>query len=278
MSEAGEAMGETIVNACVAGASGRLGRTIAAELMRRSDTALTGAMVGSDSVHLGADVGEIAGLGYAGVTAVVSLEDASRNAHMVVDASAPKVTAAIAARLAEAGGPALVTGVTGLSADEQAALEAAAEIIPVLQASNFSLGVAVVERLVAEAARALKDSEFDLEIGETHHRGKADSPSGTALSLGRAAARARGTSLETAAAYERPRTGARRPVGEIGFSAQRGGGVVGEHAARFLSQSEEVAVSHRAFDRRIFARGAVTAALWLTAQPAGLYTMQDVIG
>ena len=271
-------MSETVLNACVAGASGRLGRTIAAELMRRSDTALTGAMVGSDSVHLGADIGELTGQVYCGVTAVVSLEDASRDAQVVIDASAPKVTAAIAARLAEAGGPALVTGVTGLSQDEQAALEAAAGTIPVLQASNFSLGVAVVERLVFEAARALKESEFDLEISETHHRGKADSPSGTALSLGRAAARARGRSVDDVAAFERPRTGARRPVGEIGFSALRGGGVVGEHAARFLSRYEEVAVSHRAFDRHIFARGAVEAALWLADKPAGFYSMQDVVG
>ena len=271
-------MSETRLKACVAGASGRLGRTIAAELIRRTDTALTGAMVSSDSVHLGADIGEITELGYAGVTAVVSLEDASRGAQVVIDASAPKVTAAIAARLAEAGGPGLVTGVTGLSDDEQGAVEAAARTIPVLQASNFSLGVAVVERLVAEAARALKESEFDLEIVETHHRGKADSPSGTALSLGRAAAKARGARLDDVAAYERPRTGARRPVGEIGFAAMRGGGVTGEHAARFLSRYEEVAVSHRAFDRQIFARGAVEAALWLAEQPAGLYTMQDVVG
>jgi len=270
-------MSEDILNVSVTGASGRLGRAIAAELIRRADTALTGAMVSADSVHLGADIGELAGLTWCGVEAVVSLEEAGANARVVIDATAPNVTAAIAPRLAEAG-VALVTGVTGLNEDEQGALEAAARDIPILQASNFSLGVAVVERLVAEAARALKDAEFDLEIAETHHRGKADSPSGTALSLGRAAAQARGANLAEVAAFDRPRAGARRPVGQLGFSAQRRGGVVGEHAARFLSHYEEVCVSHRAFDRHIFARGAVEAALWLADRPAGLYTMQDMVG
>jgi 4-hydroxy-tetrahydrodipicolinate reductase len=271
-------MSDIQLRAAVCGVSGRLGRVIAGQLIKRKDTALTGAMVGTDSVHLGADVGEIAGLAWAGVPAVVSLEEASKDCEVVVDASAPHVTAAIATRLAEAGGKALVTGVTGLSADQQASLEAAAASIPVLQASNFSLGVAVLERLVAEAARALADTEFDLEISETHHRGKADSPSGTALSLGRAAAKARGAALEDVAAYDRPRTGARRPVGEIGFAAMRGGGVVGEHQTRFLSCLEELSICHRAFDRQIFGRGAVEAALWIKDKPAGFYTMQDVIG
>lgn len=271
-------MTDPALRACVTGASGRLGSAIAAELIRRGDTALTGAMVSSDSVHLGADVGELTGLPWVNLATTVSLEEASAAAEVVIDASAPLVTAAIASRLAASGGKAFVTGVTGLSDEQQAAVEAAAASIPVLQASNFSLGVAVVERLVSEAARALSKADFDLEICETHHRGKADSPSGTALSLGRAAAAARGLDFEDVSVFERPRSGARRTVGEIGFAALRGGGVVGEHEARFLSRLEEVTISHRAFDRHIFARGAVEAALWVKDRPAGLYTMQDVIG
>ncbi len=271
-------MSDIRLKACVAGASGRLGRAIAAELLRRSDTALTGAMVGTDSAHLGADIGELTGLGYAGVSAVVSLEEANAGADLVIDASTPRVTAAIAGRLAEAGGPGLVTGVTGLTHEEQAGLERAARSIAILQASNFSLGVAVVERLVADAARAMAETEFDLEIVETHHRGKTDAPSGTALSLGRAAAAARKAVFGAGCWDERQHEGARRAGGEIGFSAIRGGGVIGEHEARFLSRFEEVTISHRAFDRHIFARGAVEAALWLKGRPAGLYSMQDVVG
>lgn len=271
-------MSETPLNICISGVSGRLGRAIAHEVLRRIDTRLTGALVSADSVHRGADAGEIAGRGYIGLEAGVSLEACCAGADMVIDASQPAFTAAMATRLASAGGPGLVTGVTGLTGEQQQALEAAARHIPVLQASNFSLGVAVLERLAAEAAKLLPAGEFDLEIVETHHRAKPDAPSGTALSLGRAAARARGADFEAAAAFSRPRTGGARPAGEIGFSAVRGGGVVGEHEARFLASFEEISVTHRAFDRFIFARGAVAAAIWLKGRPAGLYSMQDVLG
>ncbi|MEQ8403818.1 MAG: 4-hydroxy-tetrahydrodipicolinate reductase [Oceanicaulis sp.] len=272
-------MSDVKLKAAVCGVSGRLGRTIAHQLIGRIDTALTGGMVSSDSVHLGADLGEIADKGYLGVTAAVALEDAVADADILIDVSAPQVVAAVAGRLTDKGGPGLVTGTTGLDDDQQAALEAAAKTIPVLQASNFSLGVAVVERLVAEAARALKADQFDLEIVETHHKRKADAPSGTALTLGKAAARARGETFDTVAQFDRPRSGGSRPMGQIGFAALRGGGVVGEHEARFLSALEEVSVAHRAFDRFIFARGAVEAALWLKdKKPGRLYTMQDVLG
>ncbi|KAA5803790.1 4-hydroxy-tetrahydrodipicolinate reductase [Alkalicaulis satelles] len=271
-------MTDTPFKICVAGVSGRLGRSIAHEVIRRLDTVLTGALVSADSVHRGADAGEIAGTGFLGLEAVVSLETACEGADMVIDASLPDFTAAMAGRLAARGGPGLVTGVTGLSSEQQKAVETAARMIPVLQASNFSLGVAVMERLLADAARLLPASEFDLEIVETHHRRKTDAPSGTALMLGRAAARARGEALEDRAVYARPRTGGARKSGEIGFSAVRGGGVTGEHEARFLAAFEEITLTHRAFDRYIFARGAVEAALWLKDRPAGLYSMQDLLG
>ena len=266
------------LKACVTGVSGRLGRAIVAELIRRSDTVLVGGMVSSDSTYLDYDIGELAGAGFLGLSTCVALEEAAANADVVIDASAPHVTLAIAERLVEAGGPALATGVTGFSAQQQAALTAASERVALLQASNFSLGVAVVERLIAEAAARLAAEHFDLEITEAHHKHKVDAPSGTALTLGRAAAAARGGDFERLALYERPRTSERRPIGAIGFTAVRGGGVVGEHVARFLADAEEITLGHRAFDRVIFARGAVEAALWLKDRPAGAYSMQDVIG
>lgn len=266
------------LKACVTGVSGRLGRAIAGELIRRGDTRLVGGMVSSESAYLDYDIGELAGAGFIGLPTCVALEEAAGDADIVIDASAPHVTVAIAQRLADAGGPAMATGVTGFDDDQQAALAAASQRLALLQASNFSLGVAVVERLIAEAAGRLAPEHFDLEITETHHKHKIDAPSGTALSLGRAAAAARGGEFERLALYERPRTGERRPIGAIGFTAVRGGGVVGEHAARFLADAEEVTVGHRAFDRVIFARGAVEAAFWLKGRPAGQYSMQDVIG
>jgi len=266
------------LRAAVCGVSGRLGRTIANQLISRTDTAICGGMVGQDSVNLGADLGDVAGKGYLGIETVVSLEEAVADADILIDVSTPQVIAAVAERLARLGGVGLVTGSTGLDDDQQAALHAASKVIPVLQASNFSLGVAVMERLVAEAARALDAEQFDLEIVETHHKRKADAPSGTAISLGKAAAHARGETFDTVAQFERPRINGSRPMGTIGFAAVRGGGVVGEHEARFLSAFEEVTVTHRAFDRFLFARGAVEAALWLKGREPGFYSMQDVLG
>ncbi len=266
-----------VLKACVSGVSGRLGRAIAAELIRRGDAELVGGMVSSDSAYLDTDIGELAGTGFLGISTCVSLEEASAEADLVIDASAPYVTVAIAERLAAAGGPGLATGVTGFDGEQLASLAKSAETLPLLQASNFSLGVAVVERLIADAAARLASEQYDLEINEAHHKHKIDAPSGTALTLGQAAARARGDDFEKMALYERPRTGERRPVGSIGFTAVRGGGVVGEHTARFLADAEEITVGHRAFDRVIFARGAVEAAFWLKRQEPGHYTMQDVI-
>jgi len=271
-------MPDTKLPIAIAGVSGRLGRAIASETITATDLELVGGIVNSDSAHLDEDLGELTGSGFLGVSTVVALEDAADQAQVLIDCTQPHVTAAIAPRLAIMGHRALVTGVTGLDATQQAALEEAAATIPVLQASNFSLGVAVVERLVAQAARVLDPAHYDLEIIETHHKRKADAPSGTALSLGEAAAEARDVSLHDVAQFERPRQDGNRPLGAIGFSAVRGGGIVGEHQVRFLSAFEEISINHRAFDRFIFAHGALEAARWVTTQKPGLYSLQDVLG
>lgn len=169
-------------------------------------------------------------------------------------------------------GVALVSGSTGLSSQQQAALDAAAARIPVLWSANFSLGVAVLKRLVREAAAALPD--WDCEILEAHHRHKRDAPSGTALALGRAAAEGRGVAFEAVAAAV-SRNGERRD-GEIGFAVVRGGDVVGEHTVALLGTGERVELGHRATDRDIFARGAVRAALWLAGRAPGRYTLEDL--
>lgn len=262
---------------CVVGASGRMGRLILAEAIRRPDLEVTGGVVSHDSVQLGADLGELAGLSYKGIETKVSLAEACRGADLVIDVSHARVTPSIASQLAERGGPGLVTGVTGLDEAGEAALREASETIPVLHARNFSLGVTVLEQLVEKAAAALSDELYDLEVHETHHRFKADAPSGTAMMLGEAAARGRGVKLDEVARFGYERSDAHRPTGAIGFSVNRGGGVVGDHAARFLGAFEEIEISHRAFDRFVFAKGALQAALWLKGKPKGLYSMRDVL-
>lgn len=181
------------------------------------------------------------------------------------------------AALAAAAGRPLVVGVTGLDAATMDALGAAARTVPVLVAANFSPGMALLTRLVRQAAAAL-GPDWDIEISETHHRAKADAPSGSALALGRAAAGARGGDL--AALRLPPRdgqTGPRAPGG-IGFAVRRGGAVAGDHGVAFLGDSEVLELHHRALSRDVFARGALLAALWLKDRGPGLYGMEDALG
>ncbi len=170
---------------------------------------------------------------------------------------------------------ALVVGTTGYEQELQTQLQDAAARIPVLQAANFSLGVAVMQHLLRDAARALP--AWDLEIIEAHHGRKEDAPSGTAIALGEAAAQARGTTLEAEAVYTRQgQTGPRRH-GAIGFSVVRGGDIVGEHVAMLAGKGERLELCHRASDRGIFARGALEAAVWLAGQAPGFYGIADML-
>jgi len=195
-------------------------------------------------------------------------------ADVLVDFSAPEALPASLERAVSAGIPILI-GTTGLDqrADEQIA--EAAKAIAVLLAANTSLGVAVLSDLVERAARAL-GPDWDIEILEMHHRNKADAPSGTALALGEAASRGRGTAMR--AERGRDGTGLEREQGAIGFASLRGGTVAGEHDVIFAGPEERLILSHRADSRVIFARGALAAAGFLAGKPAGLYSMRDVIG
>lgn len=193
---------------------------------------------------------------------------------VVIDFSSPAgFDAALAHCLAH--GTALVSGTTGLDASQRNALVEAARTIPVLHAANFSLGVALLTRLVREAAGTLPD--WDLEILEIHHSRKLDAPSGTALALGRAAAEARGQNFDEVAVLSREGQVGARPAGAIGFASVRAGDVIGEHTAMFATAGERLELSHRATDRAIFARGALHAAAWLAGKSAGAYSLDDVL-
>jgi len=193
---------------------------------------------------------------------------------VLVDFSAPAALPASLDRAVSAGIPILI-GTTGLDETADARLSEASTQIPVLYAPNTSVGVALLAVLVRRAAEVL-GPDWDVEITETHHRMKADAPSGTALLLGEAAAQGRGGELK--AERGRDGTGLTRQPGAIGFASMRGGTVVGEHDVLFLGPEERVILSHRAESRTIFARGALAAARFLVGRPAGLYSMRHVIG
>jgi len=193
---------------------------------------------------------------------------------VVVDFSSPAgFDAALAHCVAQR--TALVSGTTGLGNSQRRALAEAARVVPVLHAANFSLGIAVLTRALRDAAAALPD--WDLEILEAHHARKVDAPSGTALALGRAAAKARGQDFDEVAVLWREGQVGARPGGAIGFSAIRAGDIVGEHTAMLATYGERLELSHRATDRTIFARGALIAAAWMVGKPAGTYSLDDVL-
>jgi 4-hydroxy-tetrahydrodipicolinate reductase len=195
---------------------------------------------------------------------------------VAIDFTAPVVTERHAQACA-AGGHALVVGTTGLGAAQLEALQVAARRIPVLYARNMSLGVTVLTELVRQAVTLLGPG-FDVEITEAHHRQKKDSPSGTALQLGEAAAAARGRKLTEVAVYTRSGLADARAEGAIGFASVRGGAIVGDHTVLLAGAEELLELTHRATDRALFARGALRAASWLMGRPAGLYSLRDVLG
>lgn len=195
---------------------------------------------------------------------------------VLIDFSAPAALAENLAAARAARRPILV-GTTGLGAEHFAALDEAAAEVPVLQSGNFSLGVTLLAHLVKEAAARL-GTDWDIEVLEMHHRMKVDAPSGTAKLLGEAAAAGRGIALaDNMESGRHGMTGARKE-GAIGFAALRGGTVAGEHSVIFAGPEERLVLAHSAENRMIFARGAVKAAEWLVGQPAGRYTMNDVLG
>jgi 4-hydroxy-tetrahydrodipicolinate reductase len=196
---------------------------------------------------------------------------------VIIDFTNAAAAQASAATMA-ASGRAWILGTSGLSAADEAAIEQAAARIPVVYAANFSAGVNLVLALSERMGAALPADAYDAEIVEMHHRQKVDAPSGTAIGMGRAVAKGRGIKLEDVIESGRHGHSGVRKTGSIGFAALRGGQVVGEHSLIFAAGSEHIVLTHRAFDRRTFATGAVRAALWAVSRPARLYSMMDVLG
>lgn len=196
---------------------------------------------------------------------------------VVIDFTRASAVQAHAEALAAAG-TAWVLGTSGLSAAEEAAVAAAASRIPVVYAANFSAGVTLVLALAERMAATLPAAQYDAEILEMHHRQKVDAPSGTAIALGRAVAAGRGIELPAVMQTRRDGHTGPRPAGAIGFASLRGGQVVGEHSLLFAGADEQIILTHKAFDRRTFASGAIRAALWVAGQAPGLYGMKEVLG
>jgi 4-hydroxy-tetrahydrodipicolinate reductase len=261
----------------VMGAAGRMGKILIEAVQQTAGAAgLTAAVDRPDSSLVGADAGELAGIGRIGVPLSGDLGRVIDEFDVLIDFTQPSVTLKNL-EICRRAGKAMVIGTTGLSPEEKQQLAAAARDVPLVFAANFSVGVNLCLKLLDSAARVLGD-EVDIEIIEAHHRHKVDAPSGTALRMGEVIAEALGRDLREVAVYGREgQTGARERQ-TIGFATLRGGDIVGDHTVLFAADGERVEITHKASSRMTFAKGAVRAALWLEGREAGLYDMQDVLG
>ena len=259
----------------VAGAAGRMGRTLTRIIHEAGAVALVGGLEAEGSAHIGHDIGELSGLGAIGARITDDPLDLLRHVDAVLDFTTPAASVAVAGLAAQTR-IVHVIGTTGFTADEEAQIRAAARHARIVKSGNMSLGVNLLAALVRQAALALGE-DFDIEVLEMHHRHKVDAPSGTALLLGEAAAQGRGIDLASRSIRARDGHTGPRASGDIGFASLRGGNVVGDHAVILAGPDERLELRHIAQSRDIFARGALKAALWAFDQKPGLYGMNDVL-
>ena len=267
---------EDLPGIVVTGASGRMGQMLVRLIAESPAARLVGAIERPGHEWIGRDVGEAMGGQPLGVVVEDDPLEAFARAKAVIDFTTPAATVEFAALAAQAR-LVHVIGTTGLSGEDLKKLEAAARHAVIVRAGNMSLGVNLMVELTRKVAAALGE-DFDIEIVEAHHRHKVDAPSGTALMLGEAAAEGRGVELQRVADRGRDGITGPRVPGHIGFSAIRGGDIVGEHDVLFAGPGERIVLRHVATDRAIFARGALKAALWGQGHKPGQYSMKDVLG
>lgn len=259
----------------VTGAGGRMGKTLIEAIAMAPGAQLTAAIERPDSSLIGADAGELAGIGKNGIAVVGSIDEVVNEFDVLIDFTAPAATLANASACRTAG-KAMVIGTTGFNEVQKKELLSSQEQISLCISSNYSVGVNLCFKLLETAAKVLGD-EVDIEIYEAHHRHKVDAPSGTALSMGEVVADALGRDLKKSAVYGREGQTGARDRETIGFATVRAGDIVGDHTVMFAAEGERVEITHKASSRMAFARGAVRAALWIAEQKAGLYDMRDVL-
>lgn len=260
----------------VVGAGGRMGRSLVKAVSETPGAVLHAAIEREGAEVIGRDAAALAGLPAGGVPVTTDALEAFVKAQVVLDFTAPAATVGFTALAAQAR-LVHVIGTTGMSAEDEEKLKAAARHAVIVKSGNFSLGVNMLAALVKRAAASL-NAGWDIEIVEMHHRMKVDAPSGTALLLGDAAAKGRGIALKDEAILSREGHTGIRPEGKIGFAALRGGSVIGDHTVIIAGNGERIELRHIAEDRGLFAQGAVKAAMWGLGRKPGLYSMNDVLG
>jgi 4-hydroxy-tetrahydrodipicolinate reductase len=253
-----------------------MGRCLIQAVQQTEGLVLSAAIDRVESSLIGADAGELTGVGKLGVAISSDVAAATANSDVIIDFTLPEVAMTLIPHCIE-NQCRLVIGTTGFSAEQKADIESAAQQVAIVLAPNMSVGVNLSLKLLDIAARVLGD-DVDIEIIEAHHRHKVDAPSGTALRMGEVVADALGRDLKTCAVYGREGRTGERDRKTIGFATVRAGDIVGDHTVMFAAEGERVEITHKASSRMTFALGAMRASTWLMAQSDGLYDMQDVLG
>lgn len=265
-----------MIRAAVTGAAGRMGKMLIEAIYSSKELTLTAAFEQPGLSVIGADAGDLCGLGRLGVVISEDIKSEADKFDVLIDFSTPQ-SSMISLSVCESTASALVVGTTGFSEDDLILLDRAATKIPVVMAPNMSVGVNILFKLVEAAAASLGDN-FDVEVIEAHHRDKIDAPSGTAVRIGEILAGTMGRNLETDAIYGRQGAEGPRKAKTIGFETIRGGDIVGDHTVLFAGEGERLEITHRAQSRMNFAQGALRAAIFASNMSSGRYDMQDVLG
>ena len=265
-----------MVKVAVTGAAGRMGRRIIHFLSQDDGITIVGASEAPGHPDIGRDAGTVSGNGEIGVLISSDTEEAFADAQVIVDFTSPSATL-VNADYARTHAKSMVIGTTGFTQDERLKLTELTRDFPCVFAPNMSIGVNVMFEITKNLASVLGD-DYDIEVVEAHHNLKEDSPSGTALRLGEAAAEGLGWDFQSVSRFERHGRIGKRGEKEIGLQSIRGGDTVGEHTVMFFGDGERLEITHRATNRDNFAKGAVRAVKWIDGKPPGLYTMKDVLG
>jgi 4-hydroxy-tetrahydrodipicolinate reductase len=263
------------IKVAVAGASGRMGRTLVEALLASADCALAGALDVPGSASVGQDAAAFLGQ-RSGVAITAELRTGLSGADVLIDFTRPEGTLAHLAVCRDLGVKAVI-GTTGFSDAHKAAIAEHARHVAIVMAPNMSVGVNVVLALLSHAARALSEG-YDIEVIEAHHRHKVDAPSGTALRMGEVVAAALGRDLKACAVYGREGVTGERDPSTIGFATVRGGDIVGDHTVLFAGTGERIEITHKSSSRATYAQGSLRAARFLMGRESGLYDMHDVLG
>ena len=260
----------------ILGADGRMGQAVMRSLETDLHLRLTVAITSDDSPNLGKDAHKVANLRPVGLMLSSNISGGLDLCDVLIDFSHPEATLNVLSLMKQSRCNTLITGTTGYSKKQEKEFRVGAKGHTVLQSGNFSPGINILQALVKIASEKLND-KWDIEILEMHHNKKKDAPSGTALMLGSAAADGRKVKLEEKISTSRASHSKARKKEEIGFAVLRGGGVIGQHEVRIANDQEMITLKHDAFDRDIFAKGAVNAAVWAHNKEPGIYSMKDVL-